>query len=436
MNLDFNPEFKHALDRMEDPHRHVFITGRAGTGKSTLLDYFRRHHRTSLAVLAPTGVAALNVKGQTIHRFFNFGVDVTPEKIEQGKIRPRNPPLFKRLETLLIDEVSMLRADLLDCIDLFLKRYGPDLGSCFGGVRMIFIGDLYQLPPVVDRTQRDLFRTHYQTPYFFSAKALENLTLDMIELKTVYRQKEHPFVDLLDKIRHNSINDTDLAALNRRCQSPVEPAVLAATTTKVRAIILTTTNAKADAINDAHLNALDEPCHSHEAVIRGDFGRDHYPTATQLRFKRGAQIMLLNNDGQKRWVNGSLGLIVDLARDEEDREYIRIELRDDDCEVAVYPFTWEVYRFTVVANAIATEAIGSFIQYPFRLAWAVTIHKSQGKSFDRVTLDLGRGAFASGQVYVALSRCTTWDGLTLHKPISRHDIRVDQRISRFFDKYR
>jgi len=426
VRLVLNPQFKRAIDLMEDTQQNLFITGKAGTGKSTLLDYFCHKTKKKPVVLAPTGVAALNVKGQTIHRFFNFYIDVTPEKIRSKDTRPRDPKLYKKLKTIIIDEVSMVRADLLDCIDVFLRIYGPDASKAFGGVQMVFVGDLYQLPPVVGNDEREIFRSHYATPYFFSAKALESAALELVEMETVYRQKDEQFVSLLNKIRNNSVEDAGIEELNQRHLPDAEIPEDESFT-----ISLTTTNKRADEINETHLNALDGKLHSCEAVVRGDFGKEYYPTATDLQFKVGSQIMLLNNDQKMRWVNGSIGIIEAVKHDEEDEEYLRVRLHDNDRLVSVYPFQWEVYKFSVEGGAIVSEPAGSFTQYPFRLAWAVTIHKSQGKTFDRVVIDIGRGTFASGQTYVALSRCTSFEGIRLHVPIKKQHIRTDPRIYKF-----
>jgi energy-coupling factor transporter ATP-binding protein EcfA2 len=430
MKLDLNSQFKQAISLMEETGQNLFITGKAGTGKSTLLDYFCGYTKKKPVVLAPTGVAALNVKGQTIHRFFNFYIDVTPEKIRNKDTRPREPKLYKKLKTIVIDEVSMLRADLLDCIDVFLRMYGPDASKPFGGVQMVFVGDLYQLPPVVGKEESEIFRTHYATPYFFSARALESAVLEVVELETVYRQKDEQFVSLLNKIRNNSVEEADIEELNQRHSPNAEITEVEAFT-----INLTTTNAKADEINENRLNALDGKTHTSKAEVRGDFGKEYYPTATNLQFKVGAQIMLLNNDQKKRWVNGSIGIIDAVKRDVDDEEYLRVRLHDSDKLVSVSPFTWEVYKFSVEGGAIVSEPAGSFTQYPFRLAWAVTIHKSQGKTFDRVVINIGRGTFASGQTYVALSRCTSFEGIRLQVPIKKQHIRTDPRIYKFLTSH-
>ncbi len=422
---ELNERFREALRLMEDTSENLFITGKAGTGKSTLLSYFCRTTEKKPVVLAPTGVAALNVKGQTIHRFFNFYVDVTPEKIRQKKAKPRNAKLYKKLKTIIIDEISMVRADLLDCIDAFLRLHGPHPSRVFGGVQMIFVGDLYQLPPVVASQEREIFSTHYQTPYFFSAQALADSKPKLIELDKIYRQKDGYFVDLLNKIRNNSADTEDIARINSRLIKNEAP-----TKTGFN-ITLTTTNVVADSINDTHLAALKGKVFSSTARVEGDFGREYFPTMPELPYKIGAQIMMLNNDVESRWVNGSIGAIEDVKEDIDNVEYLTVRLQDHGGVVEVYPHTWEVYSFGVEENAITAAPVGAFTQYPFRLAWAITIHKSQGKTFERVVIDTGRGAFAAGQIYVALSRCTSFEGISLKTPLRTQDIRTDHRIFSF-----
>ena len=429
MKIDLNPQFKQAISLMDKSNKNLFITGKAGTGKSTLLDYYCNNSRKKPVVLAPTGVAALNVKGQTIHRFFNFYIDVTSEKILKKSTKPRNPKIYKKLQTIIIDEASMLRADLLDCIDVFLRMYGPHTTKAFGGVQMVFVGDLYQLPPVVSKEERDIFRSYYASPYFFSAKALESAPLEVVELETVYRQKDERFVGLLNKIRNNSVEPEDIEELNRRYLPNTENLQ-----EEAFAISLTTTNAKADEINESHLNALNSTLYCSEAEVHGDFGKEYYPTAINLQFKVGSQIMLLNNDQMDRWVNGSIGIIEAVEHDDGE-DYLLVRLHDNDELVTVSPYLWEVFKFSLEGGAIISKPVGSFTQYPFRLAWAVTIHKSQGKTFDRVVIDIGRGTFASGQTYVALSRCTTFEGIQLKVPIKKQHIRTDPRIYKFLTSH-
>lgn len=425
---EINPRFADALRMMGDTRHCVFITGKAGTGKSTLLRHFRSHTAKNVVVLAPTGIAALNVGGQTIHHFFRFTIDVTPQKAASRK-KPRNAGLYKKLDTIVIDEVSMVRADILDCIDAFLRRYGPQAGMAFGGVQMVFIGDLYQLPPVVGAQDRAIFSDHYETPYFFSAHVMQDFPLQVIELEKVYRQKDLAFVELLNRVRNNSVTGRDLDQLNSRLDAASAP------DKDNFSINLTATNRRADEINHHHLQSLGGKVYGFNAQLTGDFGREYFPAAPELAFKIGAQVMMLSNDKDGRWVNGSLGLVQDVRRDSDQTEYIVIRLQDQDEPVAVTKHTWEVFQFALSDSQIESEPIGTFTQYPFRLAWAVTIHKSQGKTFERVTIDIGHGAFAAGQVYVALSRCTTFEGITLKTPIKRQHIQTDPRIHSFMRAY-
>ena len=422
--LDLNPQFKRALRLMRENKQNLFITEKAGTGKSTLLEYFRSHSDKKSVVLAPTGVAALNVKDQTIHSFFKFSIDVTPETIKKKKKPPRKADIYKKLTRLIIDEVSMVRADLLDCVDTFLRLFGPKKNQPFGGVQMIFVGDLYQLPPVVTSKERGIFSTHYKTPFFFSSKAFENFDIKIVELEKVYRQKDQQFISLLNRIRNNSVENEDMDRLNSRHQPSFKP------DQGEFYISLTARNKTADDINSEHLKTLKGRIYKSEAFVMGDFGKEYFPTNPDLRFKIGSQIMLLNNDQKKRWVNGSIGIIKSFSGDQE---YLRVQLYPGKKTVSVYQYTWEIYRFSFSREkqAIVSERVGAFTQFPFRLAWAITIHKSQGKTFDRVIIDTNQGMFASGQAYVALSRCTSFEGIVLKTPFKRHHIRTDYRIFDF-----
>ncbi len=424
--IEINPEFARALERMRSGKGNLFITGKAGTGKSTLLEYFRAHAEQEPVILAPTGVAALNVRGQTVHRFFQFRIDVTPSKVRESRKRPRNASLYRNLNTIVIDEVSMLRADLLDCIDIFLRKHGPRRRRPFGGVQMIFVGDLYQLPPVVSGQEREIFRTLYETPYFFSAEALRNAELEIIELEKIYRQKDSRFVEILNHVRNDSVDETDIATLNERLDASHTPA------SGEFCVTLTTTNRNADSINDRNLGSLPGKAFVSVAEIEGDFGREYHPTAVELAIKPRAQIMLLNNDSQSRWVNGSIGTIESIRQPDDGDPTVLVRLKDGDSLVEVEPHTWELIRFALDNGRIATQRIGRFRQLPFRLAWAVTIHKSQGKTFDNIVIDLERGAFAAGQTYVALSRCTSLEGIVLKRPIDTKSIRADWRVCKFF----
>ena len=293
---------------MEGSGRHVFVTGRAGTGKSTLLNYFCAHTGKAVVVLAPTGVAAINVGGQTIHSFFRFKPDVIPSAIKR-RSGDEKKNIYKKLKTILIDEVSMVRADLLDCVDKFLRLNGPDETLPFGGVQMIFIGDLYQLPPVVTSHAREIFRTHYATPYFFSAKVFDGLDIAFVELEKIYRQQDGEFIRLLNAIRNRTVTDDDLALFNQRH----DPNFTAPPGDFY--IHLTSTNDLADAINEEQLAGLPGRSRKFKGLIEGEFGREYLPTALDLKLKKDAQIMLLNNDSYGRWVNGTIGRVTGFKKD-------------------------------------------------------------------------------------------------------------------------
>lgn len=420
------PEFERALRAMANPKGPLLISGSAGVGKSTLLQHFcdQRDHRP--VVLAPTGVAALNVGGQTIHRFFGFGVDATPQWVQKS-YQPLHgkEKVLPELRTLIIDEVSMVRADLLDCVEIALRRHGPQPGELFGGVNMVFIGDLYQLPPVVRSAERAALLARYATPHFFSADALGVREMEHIELTKVFRQRDREFVDLLHRIRTSSQTPEDMRMLDTR----VLPGFIPPEGDQY--ITLTGTNEQANRLNDLYLGRLRTREHTATARVRGSFPPDSYPTQKTLRFKEGAQVMMLNNDPAQRWVNGTLGMIEDV--DEEDGEMsVVVQLAGSGKSVWVDLHEWEILDFQSERGDIVARKTGTFEQYPFRLAWAVTIHKSQGKTFDRMVIDPGQ-IFASGQAYVAISRCTSFQGLVLTRPLRESAVRVDKDVVRFFE---
>ena len=431
--LEFNEAFTRAYDVLENTERHVFVSGKAGTGKSTLLEYFRSRTLKEIAVLAPTGVAAVNVRGQTIHSFFQFRLDVTPDTVPLMKVRRQRRRLYAKLQTLVIDEISMVRADLLDCVDVFLRLHGRRPEKPFGGVQMVFFGDLYQLPPVVRAGEEDLFaaetpREGYPTPYFFSSRAVRDEAFDWVyvELTKVYRQRQDYFVKLLNRVRDNSLREEHLRFLNQRCR-PAE-----GRDRQDFYVYLSPTNAMVDRINRQKLARLTSEEVILEGCVEGDFPEKDLPAKPLLALKEGAQVMLLNNDPSGRWVNGSIGRVMGLEGGISSREAITVILSDGRIE-EVKPFKWEAYQFFFNEDTLAIESrsVGSFTQYPLALAWAITIHKSQGKTFDRVILDLGAGTFAHGQLYVALSRCTDFDGLILRRPVRRDDVILDERVVQF-----
>lgn len=425
VEIDFNPEFQNALDRMEQTDKNIFITGRAGTGKSTLLNYFQNNTKKNIVVLAPTGVAAVNVGGQTIHSFFHFKPGVTLAAIRKKRAAGKEKTsIYKKLTTIVIDEISMVRADLLDCVDRFLRLNGPDSRKPFGGVQMIFIGDLYQLPPVVTGTEREIFKSHYSSPYFFSAKVMQGLDMEFIELEKVYRQKDDEFVRLLNSVRNNSVTDDDIALFNKRCNPSFEMSA------DDFYISLTSTNDMSDRINEQRLAQLPGRVWKAQGIVEGDFGKESMPTAGELKLKKGAQIMLLNNDSYGRWINGTIGKVLGFEENEEG-EVMVDALLDNGETVEISPYKWEIYRYFLKDDELKSESVGSFIQYPIRLAFAVTIHKSQGKTFEKVVIDVGRGTFAHGQMYVALSRCTTLEGLILSNPLKKSHVLMDWNVVKF-----
>lgn len=422
--IEINDKFKQALEIMENSNRNVFITGRAGTGKSTLLHYFRLTTKKKVVVLAPTGVAALNVKGQTIHSFFKFKPNITLNLIKRLRATDEEGnTIYQKLDAIIIDEISMVRADLLDCVDKFLRLNGPDIDKPFGGIQMIFIGDLYQLPPVITGAEKAGYKLLYKTPYFYSSRVFDSLQIELLELDKIYRQHDQAFINLLNTIRNKSVTPEGLEYLNQRYLPDFVPP------SGEFYVYLTTTNELASLINTDKLKRLKGRLHIFNGVIEGDFGAEYLPTSKELQLKIGAQIMLLNNDSDGRWVNGTLGEVTGISHDGEGERVIIARLEDEEVEIS--PFTWEIYSFKVEGGQLQSEIIGTFTQYPLMLAWAITIHKSQGKTFDKVVIDIGRGTFAHGQMYVALSRCTSLGGIVLKQPIQKKHIWTDFEVMNF-----
>jgi hypothetical protein len=432
--IEITSEFRRILDLLEGGSSHVFLTGKAGTGKSTLLNHFRETTKKKVAVLAPTGVAAVNIRGQTVHSFFGFRPDITVKEAKRlaGRaLREEKGGLYRELDLAVIDEVSMLRSDLLDCMDAFLKTVRKERNLPFGGLRMVFIGDLYQLPPVVTARDKAVFEEHYASPYFFDAKIFPKLELELVELETVFRQKDPRFVELLNSVRNNTLSDDQIDDLNRRCEPDWEGV-------EGLTVHLTATNAQALEINHRKLQSLPGGPFSYEGLVDGDFPEKDLPTERVLNLKTGAQVMLLSNDSFGRWVNGTMATVTALndGRKNDEAE-VTVEL-EDGREYDLAPVRWDLFRYALdpKRKALTTETVGSFTQYPVKLAWAVTIHKSQGRTFDRVVIDAGRGMFAPGQMYVALSRCRTLEGLVLTRPVTRSHVFVDRRIVTFMTRHR
>ena len=423
--LELNADFQHVLDLLEKEGRNLFVTGRAGTGKSTLLQLFRQTTRKKAVVLAPTGVAALNVRGQTIHSFFGL----PPRPLSRQEIhKRRDRRLYQEMEMLIIDEASMVRADLLDAIDWFL-RLNRDNPLPFGGLQVVFFGDLFQLPPVVaNDLEARRFQLEYDSPYFFSAQVFQDgFELEMLELRKVYRQENRHFLRLLDAVRLNQADYDDLEDLNRRCLPTAEAEGFY--------ITLCAINASADAINRRQLAALDSPEHQYAATVTGTFDPRLFPTELMLRLKVGAQVMFLKNDPARQFVNGTIGKVVQL---DADSIVVEVEEQGGGRQIEAERMEWEILRYKPSLEdpqKIETETIGTFVQFPLRLAWAITIHKAQGKTFDRVVIDLGRGAFEHGQAYVALSRCRSLEGIVLKQPLRPSDIKTDERIVAYYARH-
>lgn len=421
-DIDINPDVRATLWEMERSNKCLFITGKAGTGKSTVLRFFRDHTKKKIVVLAPTGIAALNIGGQTIHSFFGF----PPRPLQRKEIQVRrNRKIYQAIDMIIIDEVSMVRADLMDNIDYFMRLNGKDSTLPFGGVQMVFFGDLFQLPPVIaSDEERILFQTEFESPYFFSARIFDKLPIQMIELREVYRQANRHFIKLLDAVRTNQIDYDEFYELNDRYQPDFDDDDFY--------VILSARNAKVDEINKDRLEQLHTEEFSYIANISGAV--NVLPAETPLKLKLGAQVMFLKNDQKRRYVNGTIGKVVDLTE-----ESIKVQILTPDGQlknIDVERFEWELHKHELTnTNEIETKSIGKFTQFPLRLAWAMTIHKSQGKTFDRVIIDMGKGAFEFGQTYVALSRCTSLEGIVLKRELKPQDIMTDERIVQFYEQH-
>jgi len=426
--LQLSDDFNYALERM-DSGDHLFITGRAGTGKSTLLQIFRKATTRNVVVLAPTGVAALNVGGQTIHSLFGF----PPRLIQPENVKPnrRYAKLFEHLEVIIIDEISMVRADVMDAIDLGL-RLNRRSTEPFGGVQVILFGDLYQLPPIVaSQEEKHYFRQRYSSAYFFAADCFDMIDLEMIELRQVYRQDSRHFLRLLEAIRNATVDYDELESLNERHIPDFQPEE------GENYLTLAARNATVNSLNATRLARLDVPEILYFAKVKGRFPENLFPVDAALKIKVGAQVMTVRNDNEKKYVNGTIGTVEECKPESvvilvsEDGKPRRIEVGYEE---------WDVIRYTTTGEEeqvkIGTESIGTYKQIPVRLAWAVTIHKSQGKTFDKIIVDLGRGAFEHGQTYVALSRCRTLGGIVLRNPLTPRDVMVDPAVVEFYEGMR
>ncbi len=437
MDYKTNTQLQLAYDFVQFTGRNIFLTGKAGTGKTTFLHYLKEHSPKRMVVTAPTGVAAINAAGVTIHSFFqvSFGPQVPDyhptemiDGIRQAKVNRFSKEkinIIRSMDLLVIDEISMVRADLLDGIDSTLRRF-RNRNLPFGGVQLLMIGDLQQLSPVVKEDEWQLLRKYYETPYFFSSLALQKTDYVSIELQHVFRQKDKTFVDLLNKIRDNQLDKMVIDTLKARYNPDFS-------TDNSGYIILTTHNYKAHQINDSRLENIDAKAYTFNAKIWGNFPEYTYPTDARLTLKEGAQVMFVKNDPnpEKLFYNGKIGTIVELSK-----EAVVVQCEGDEGTIDVKPLEWEKAKYTLddETKEIKETVEGTFSQLPLKLAWAITIHKSQGLTFEKAVID-AQEAFAHGQVYVALSRCKSLEGLVLSTPVLSRSIKYDQTIDRFTKHY-
>lgn len=416
MDLQLSDEQQRVFDRIEHTKEHVFVTGRAGTGKSTLLNYLAWHTSKQIAICAPTGVAALNVGGQTIHSLFRLSTGVIADHPLHQTAELKK--LLNAIDTLVIDEVSMVNADLMDAIDRSLRQARSRRHEPFGGAQLIMFGDPYQLPPVPpkDPDERAYFADTYRSPWFFDAHVWSGAELAIIELAEIHRQDDERFKMLLNGIRHGVVTADMAAQLNEAGARPAPESGV---------ITLATTNAIVNRINAEHLAALNgEPLRA-VAEISGEFGASALPADETLELKVGAQVMFLRNDSDQRWVNGTLGTVAKIDGT------VWVDVDGESYEVD--PVVWERYRYRYdpETKTLTKDVVAEFEQFPLRLAWAVTIHKSQGQTYDAAIIDLGNRAFTAGQTYVALSRVVSLEGLYLSRPLQPGDVIVDPNVTRF-----
>ncbi len=426
-----NPEFQDAWDMLQRTHRSVFLTGKAGTGKSTFLKYIRDNIKKKTVVLAPTGIAAVNVGGQTMHSFFKIPfkpmLPDDPDYSNPARMRKmlRYPKekvkLIQQLELIIIDEISMVRADIIDFVDRVLRVYSGNMREPFGGKQLLLVGDIFQLEPVVTSDSRDILRRYYRNFFFFNARAFEQINLVSIELRKIYRQSDSDFIALLDRVRVNRASAADMARLNQRCNPDYQDV------NDEFAITLATRRDTVDSINDEHMKALKTPEFVYEGAIDGDFPENSLPTAFNLVLKEGAQVIFIRNDKEGRWYNGTIGRVTRLT---DARVIVALETG---VEMPVEREVWEnmQYTYNEKEKKVEEKVLGSFSQIPIKPAWALTVHRSQGLTFNRVVLDFAGGAFTGGQTYVALSRCTSLEGITLLKPLSERDIIVNMAVVEF-----
>lgn len=433
IDLD-NSELQNALQIIQFTRRSLFLTGKAGTGKSTFLRYIAATTKKKHIILAPTGIAAINAGGATLHSFFKLPFyPLLPNDSQYNVRNIRNTlkyngeklKILREVELIIIDEISMVRADIIDFIDKVLRIYSRNMREPFGGKQLLLVGDVYQLQPVVTESDRELLQVFYKFGYFFEAQVFREMQLVSIELIKTYRQRDPQFIHILDHIRTAQVSDADLISLNHRVGAPVD------VNTGKLAITLSGRRDTVDYINTRQLELLPgESIHFHGSIT-GEFPENTLPTPIDLELKIGSQVLFIKNDKDKRWVNGTLGIIIGISDEPQSaRIYVRTE---DGRDLEVEREIWRnvCYSFNKKEQKIEEKEIGTYKQFPLRLAWAITVHKSQGLNFDHVKIDFTGGIFAGGQTYVALSRCTSLEGLSLSEPIQRSNIFVRPEVIHF-----